>query len=385
MDAREYLSSIKPTKEEVENFLTRDTVEGYHPNRGWTYDRELGWVHTDTLHEADGVLGTRTFYQYENDGARKLINFPERQSRLHTYGNSFTHCDQVSDGETWQEYIAAHLQEPIRNYGVGGHGVYQAYRRMLKIHSEAKHDASHVILNIWDDDHFRSLDSWRRLRFGRSTTCGFTLPHVRVNVQKQEVTEHDNYLQSPDDVFKLCDDDYIFNQFKDDPILKMSLATKGQTEIDPDSLDPVAVSFGIAPHLVSNDQAGAAIRDAHTQAALMASKYIVTKAAKFCEQTGKKFMLVLSFGRGNVIEHLTGSKRFDQLFVDWAMQQNFPMIDMLPIWKDAFANRKQSAEDFLAPYYNGHHSPAGNNFFAWAMMDKIVSWLDPTPLPYKHK
>ena len=34
-------------------------------------------------------------------------------------GDSFTHCDQVSDGETWQEFLASHIREPVKNFGVG--------------------------------------------------------------------------------------------------------------------------------------------------------------------------------------------------------------------------------------------------------------------------
>ena len=30
------------------------------------------------------------------------------------------------------EYLAAHLGEPLRNFGVGGYGVYQAYRRLVR-------------------------------------------------------------------------------------------------------------------------------------------------------------------------------------------------------------------------------------------------------------
>jgi hypothetical protein len=44
----------------------------------------------------------------------------------------FHACHQVSDNETWQEYLAGHLGEPIRNFGMGGFGVYQAYRRMIR-------------------------------------------------------------------------------------------------------------------------------------------------------------------------------------------------------------------------------------------------------------
>jgi hypothetical protein len=38
---------------------------------------------------------------------------------------SFTQYHQVSDGETWQEYLAAHLGEPVGDFGIGlDTGVY---------------------------------------------------------------------------------------------------------------------------------------------------------------------------------------------------------------------------------------------------------------------
>jgi len=59
-------------------------------------------------------------------------NYGDKPCRINTYGDSFTQCHQVSDHETWQKIPAAHLQEPIRNYGIGGWSVYQAYLRMLR-------------------------------------------------------------------------------------------------------------------------------------------------------------------------------------------------------------------------------------------------------------
>ena len=59
-----------------------------------------------------------------------MINYRgSSRCRINTYGDSFTQGSQVSDGETWQEILAAHMGEPVRNWGIGGHGVYQAYRR----------------------------------------------------------------------------------------------------------------------------------------------------------------------------------------------------------------------------------------------------------------
>ena len=62
----------------------------------------------------------------------------------------------IDDGETWQEYLAAHLGEPIRNFGVGGFGVYQAYRRLLRT-EQTEDGAEYLILYVWGDDHFRSV------------------------------------------------------------------------------------------------------------------------------------------------------------------------------------------------------------------------------------
>src|SRR5207249_3561212 len=133
----------------------RQGPENLSRHGGWVFDADVGWALCDAI-RTDGVDKSRTFYHYEPDGARRVVNSPDRDGRVHTYGDSFTHCDQVSDGETWQEYLAAHLQEPIRNYGVGGYSAYQAYCRMLKV--EERRPAKYVILNIFDDDHYRNLD-----------------------------------------------------------------------------------------------------------------------------------------------------------------------------------------------------------------------------------
>ena len=63
---------------------------------------------------------------------RKTINYADKKCRINAYGDSFTQCHQVSDGETWEEILAAHFGEPIRNFGVGGWSVYQAYLRMKR-------------------------------------------------------------------------------------------------------------------------------------------------------------------------------------------------------------------------------------------------------------
>jgi hypothetical protein len=36
-------------------------------------------------------------------------------------------------------------------------------------------------------------------------------------------------------------------------------------------------------------------------------------------------------------------------------------------------------------YFIGHYNPRGNHFFAYSIKDKIVSWLDPKPVPYRNR
>jgi hypothetical protein len=55
----------------------------------------------------------------------RLLRFKGSRRETVKLGD-YSDCHQVSDCETWQEYLAGHLGEPIRNFGMGGYGVYQA-------------------------------------------------------------------------------------------------------------------------------------------------------------------------------------------------------------------------------------------------------------------
>ena len=377
MDARAYLGKILRTREEVAAFLKEDFQGGYDlPNRGWTYDAELGWVLRDAIRE-DGVDGSKTFYHYEPTGCRKRVHFAEKEARMHTYGNSFTHCDQVSDGETWQEYLAAHLQEPIENYGIGGYSVYQAYRRMLKV--EAEHPAEYIVLNIWDDDNFRNLDSWRAIRFGRKTSCGYTLPHLRVDLAEDAVEEIDNLCPAPRDIYNLCDVDWALETFSDDPVLKVVLA-QGEART-PELAEAVPVSFGI-PFDGKGTPDADDLKKIHTRAALRATRFVLEKTEDFVRQTGKKLFVILSYSRGGVLSALKGKPAWDQELVDFLKTRDYPFVDLREYHKAELEGFRLDAETYLNRYYIGHYAPAGNFFFAQKLKNHIVEWLHPRPLPY---
>jgi hypothetical protein len=56
---------------------------------------------------------------------------PRRYGRteLAAFGDSYTHCDEVGDAETWEAYLADELQADVLNFGVGAYGPDQALLR----------------------------------------------------------------------------------------------------------------------------------------------------------------------------------------------------------------------------------------------------------------
>ena len=131
----DYIRNNIPHKAEIDYFISE---------KGWIkFDAVSGYTLSNSILH-DGVDKCNTIVTSQENIVRTQWMYKNRSCRINTYGNSFTQSSQVSDGETWQEYLAAHLGEPIRNYGVGGIGVYQAYQRMLR--SEMSADSTEYII-----------------------------------------------------------------------------------------------------------------------------------------------------------------------------------------------------------------------------------------------
>lgn len=260
------------SREDVDHFLD--------PERpSWArFDRLTGYVPSDIV-LGDGVDGAHTLNSYEDLGraasadpahlavARRMINYRDRACRVNTYGDSFTQCHQVSDGETWQEVLAAHLGEPIRNFGVGGYGVFQAFCRMRAI-EPASHGTAFVVLNIFDDDHIRNLDAarWFRLSRFRSSAGDGLRPmlhanpwaHLRLSPSTGRFVEQPNLLPTPEALYSLCDPAFMVDTFGRDPIVALDGLGRGVAVDDVASLEELGELIGHRVDLHSGDVAAAA-------------------------------------------------------------------------------------------------------------------------------
>ena len=379
LTARDYLKSILYTKTEVKEWLAEKAFPFAK------YSSDFGWLLRNARFQ-DGMDGSTSVYTYGPLDERITIHYRDQPCRINTYGNSYTQCHQVSDGETWQEVLAAHLQEPVRNFGVGGWSVYQAYRRMLK--EEQRAPAEYIIFNIYDDDHFRSLDSWRNIRVPKHERfIEPTLPHVVVNVKEGRFEERPNVCPTPESVYHLCDLDWVAEAFKDDFALKIMLAHLNAKTKNPElayaEALKLATTHGIVTRIDTAEGLSKTADQLHHQSAYFASQRIVEKIEAFAKAQNKKVLFVLSYPPKSVTRFVTEGVRADQPFVDFLKLRGSPVVDLMQAHMDDLALFKGDLKAYLAKYWVGHYNPRGNYFCAYALMRKLVEMLNPKPLAYR--
>ena len=368
--------------------------------KSWVkFDSDLGYIPADMV-MADGIDESFTQYTYESPGHRRLVNYRDNPCRINTYGNSYTQCQQVSDGETWQEYLAAHLREPIRNFGSGGYGLSQAVRRAFRI-EETESGSDFVILNIFDDDHIRSLDAVRWIRTAwrirhappekRDQFHGLPWTHVRYDLQRKEFIEVPGHCKTPDDLRELCNPDRFYNTFKDDQIVRLFALQMGASA-EVGDLEDLAQIFGIQVNLRNSSTIAMDARKLHLTYGYKASEYVLNRFRDYLSQKGKRLLILMSYGENRLTDFLERGERIDQPFIDHLQATNQAFIDGLEKHRLDFNSLGISCSRYLSRYFIQpagaavfeHYSPAGNHFFAFAIKNGVVDLLDPKPKPYRN-
>lgn len=386
--------------------VPREHIDGFVQNPRWaTFDPELGYV----LHNCFvrwGIDDTRTFETFGPTGARSRFLYAGRKPRINTYGNSFTEGNQVSDGETWQEYLAGHFGEPIGNFGVGGHGVYQAYRRMLRVEGTAD-GADYLILYVWGDDPTRSVMRcrWAQIYpwvddFARSERLFSANPwaHVEVDLETGSFVELENPLPTPESLYAMCDPEWMLEHLRDDLALQLAVYAG-----DPDYGQPGRIDKLDRPRIERLAEVldfpfdWGADADQRQQAAGLLNRYgqratilILDKARAFARDAGKKLLIALNFtARTDHFRDSTGpwdGIRRDQEIVDYLTASGAPLFDMNDVHEREYQQFSGSHNEYIGRYMiggDGHYNPRGNHFFAYELKDRLLELLDPKPLPYQ--
>jgi hypothetical protein len=381
----QYIKETVPSEKEIDVFLNETS---------WThFDRDLGYV-LDNYMPHDGLDNSSSISTIQSNGARTSFMYKGKPCRINTYGNSFTQCNQVNDGETWQEYLAGHLGEPVGNFGMGGFGVYQAYRRMIR-EEKTDHGAEYVILYVWGDDHIRSLLRCRYMltkgwndRTNRTEGVGKMFhgnfwAHVEINLETGKFEEKQNLLPTRESLYKMTDPDWMYEALRDDLALQIYLYKNSQIrDIDLKALKILSLHLN-CPIDFEGDNLRSSVARLLDKYSFEATKYILHKAAEFARANDKKLMVIIFDPYRVTKQLLTGGARYDQEIVDFLKQNNFNHIDMNLIHAEDFKSFNLSVNDYFKRYFIGHYNPAGNHFFAYSIKDRFIEWLDPKPTPYE--
>ena len=366
------------------------------------FDPELGYLPAD-YSLPDGLDNALTECTYDPQGGfRRMIHYGDRPCRINTYGNSFTQCAQVNDGETWQEVLAAHFREPIRNLGVGGYGVYQAYRRAMRVEA-TELEAKYLILNIWEDDHLRSLDSSRWIRVAwihRALPRGggpddypaqaFPWSHLRYDLENRECVERPGLCRSEEDLRRLTNRDYYYEAFKDDPVVHLFTLREGG-EAPVEHLEKLAEAFELAVDLRNPETRRADARLLHLTYGIRATQFVLDRFRRWAEQKGRKLMVLLSYDTPTVKSFIETGERFDGGLIEYLEAKHIHHVDGLSEAAEEYKAFRMPVDAFLNRFYIaragaqvfGHYAPYGNFWFAFAIRNQVLGWLDPKPPAYK--
>jgi hypothetical protein len=375
-----------------ESAVPKKVITRFLQGPSWArFDPELGYILGNYLPQ-DGLDHSATLSTAQTNGARTSFMYAGRPCRINTYGDSFTQCHQVSDGETWQEYLAGHLGEPVRNFGMGGYGVYQAYRRMVR-EEKTEHGAEYLILYIWGDDHIRSLLRCRHAIIypfwddqGGSMFHNNFWRNLEMDLETGQFLEKENMLATTNALYQMADAEWMAAHLRDDLALQLSAYKQGFIrELDRNRVDKLANRLGYAMDWTRestlSDQAGELL----ARYSLRSTQFVLEKARTFARQHGKKLLVVLFDPYRVMMELQQGRGRYDQEIVDYLKREQLKYFDMNEVHLRDFQKYRIPFDEYRKQYFIGHYNPRGNHLFAYSIKDMIVEWLDPKPVTYQKR
>ena len=143
-------------------------------------------VFSSTLGWSIKQNGYSKLYKSNSQGLRSNREYeltpPHGISRITTFGDSFTHCDDVNNNETWQAIIESYQSNlEVLNFGVPGYGLDQAYLRYLEDGSQYE---SHItLIGFMSENIYRNVNTFRPFYY---KTTGIPLAKPRFLIDKNE-------------------------------------------------------------------------------------------------------------------------------------------------------------------------------------------------------
>ena len=325
------------------------------------FDKHLGWSIKKNGRagkfraNAQGIRADREYAEYPHEG---II-------RVATFGDSFTHNDEVGNQETWQYFVEE--MDPgleLMNFGVGAFGVDQAYLRYLQ--KGRKYHAHVVFIGFMRKNYFRHISTFRPFYVPQAglplAKPRFVIENDKLKLIKNPVQDVQDYraLLEEDKVLVrvLCQHDFYCQQHPSgDPmdrfafirlvkLLKQQYANRQPLLLSGHRYNPDAEAYQVTERLV----------DAFYQDVL---------------QDGAVPVIVVFPDQDSlIIYEKSGRKSHEAILAHW-QEKEYRVIDLLDVFLSEVRPEDRSA--FFAE--QGHYSVAGNARVArWihAYLNKMI-------------
>jgi hypothetical protein len=262
--------------------------------------------------------------------------------------------------------------------------------------------AEYVVLNIWDDDHKRNLDAARWIRVawmcrdlprGGTDTYpvhGFPWAHVRYDLDTGGFVELPGVLKEAEELRSLVGPENYYNAFKDDHAAHLYALTQGG-DAPVETLEKIAEALELKVDLRTPQTRMTEAQKLHEIYALRSTMYICDQLSAWAEAQGRKLMILLSYDVPSVMKYLETGERFDEEILEYLNRKNFLYVDGLEKAAEDYRDFSIPVVDFIDRSYVGragaqvfgHYKPHGNFWFAFAIREALINWLDPKPPAYQ--
>lgn len=323
-------------KRHVESIISGAAgYQEYSPTLGWTIGR--GQISRDGLYRSNAG-GFRANREHATE-------VPDGKLRVLCFGDSFTHCDEVGNHDTWQhhaEVAAPHME--FLNFGVPGYGLTQAYLRYLEV--APRYPAHFVIIGCMTEDTKRGVNVYYPFRYSNPehSPNAVALPFARLDekgaleVHPPIIPSREGYaafLKEPAPMIrKMARHDILYRPYPPTPFLAVLRDRWGSLE---ERLTPAVDHFLEAWHRAH--RSGADFRSLREREAARNGRRS-RRIAEVCRPLFKRFAqevekngsvpVVMWFPSPmNLHSHNAGRKRDYQHYLDFFREEEILAVDTL--------------------------------------------------------
>lgn len=210
--------------------------------------------------------------------------------------------------------------------------------------------------------------------------------HLEMNLATGAFEETPNVLDTPAALYRMTEPAFMVQLLRDDLALRLYATAMGYTsDLDLADVTSLAARLGYQADWVNPSEHQRQAQELLDRYSLAATRFTLGKVRDFAQQHGKKLLVVLFDPRRVTRPLIENQARYDQPIVDYLRQERFQYFDMNEVHVQDFARYRISLDEYLKLHFIGHYNPRGNHFFAYAIKDTVVSWLEPKPIPYRSR